>query len=69
MDNEEIFKQEERLAGSVLRRNRYSTITGEWYGPDPEPEKEVVDSGSEEDGYPLGGIIHKEGRYPWGGKQ
>lgn len=33
------YVRESELAGAILRRNRYNVITGEWYGPDPEPGK------------------------------
>ena len=36
--NLEFYKREIELANTIRRRNRYDTVTGEWLGPDPEPE-------------------------------
>lgn len=36
--NKRFYEKEIKLAGSLLRRNRYDTVTGEWLGPDPEPK-------------------------------
>lgn len=37
--NLEIYERELALSKTILRRNRYDTVTGEWLGPDPEPEE------------------------------
>lgn len=36
-DNLEIYKREAALAFTIIQRNRHNSITGNWYGPDPEP--------------------------------
>jgi hypothetical protein len=42
-NNRKAFEREAEIeSGSVLRRNRYSTVPPYvWYGPDPEPERRI----------------------------
>lgn len=32
------YESELELSNAIARRNRHSSYTGEWFGPDPEPE-------------------------------
>lgn len=38
MDNlEDLYKEQEEFANFILKKNRHNCLTGEWYGPEPEP--------------------------------
>jgi len=36
--NDFLYEQEIGFAEFLFRRNRHNSVTGEWYGPDPEPQ-------------------------------
>lgn len=42
-DNQKIFEEEMARSGEILKQNRHSTFTGEWFGPSEEPNPPGID--------------------------